>query len=390
MGSYSQLTIADYPVFSLKNDFYHEILRLIFLPNDFIKEPRKYASRNKLVWGDAYENEKGTFRFKGYRQTVKVCKQRLEIYGMSLQKIKKVFPSIKKIALKENFYEFALSKVSFKQYLEEIKDILDKKEINYDQLYTNLRDSLITDELGIPGQTLSSHLYSILCCVPDDAIVEYDLTDVINGGWVTENIAKQIAIEKIILLTEGKTDVEFIRAALKKKYPTLYPYYHFIDFEEYKLESNASALVKLVTSLAASNINHPIIVLFDNDTTGIMEMNKLNSVRIGHNIKVIKLPDILLAKNYPTIGPTGEKKMNINGYACGIEMYLGKDILKSNGNYIPVQWKGYNEKENKYQGEISDKQKVHDVFRNKIRLNTHFDMTELEMVLQLIFKAYQK
>lgn len=37
--------------------------------------------------------------------------------------------------------------------------------------------------------------------------------------------------------------------------------------------------------------------------------------------------------------------MNINGFACGIEMYLGNDVLTKDGVAIPVQWKAFNEKE---------------------------------------------
>jgi len=51
MGSYSQLTIADYPIFSNKNSYFQELTNIIFLPEDFIKEKRRKSTRNKLVWG---------------------------------------------------------------------------------------------------------------------------------------------------------------------------------------------------------------------------------------------------------------------------------------------------------------------------------------------------
>lgn len=390
MGSYSHLTIADYPTFSTKNSYFQEIANLIFLPEDFVKEERKNSTRNKLVWGDAYEGEKGKYIFKGFRQTAKICKQRLEIFGMNIKIAKKEFPLAKKIAEEEQIYDFPISKISFRQYLEEITDIVEKKEINYEQSYINLRESLIAGELGIFGQSVQGKLYSILSTVPENAIVEYDLTDVIYGGWVKEKEVKQINIEKIIVLTEGKTDVEFISAALKKLYPELYPYYHFIDFDEYKVESNASALLKLVISLAAANIKHPIIVLFDNDTTGIMEMNKLKSVQMGYNFKILKFPDIQLAKKYPTIGPTGIKRMNVNGLACGIEMYLGQDTLLKDGHIIPVHWRAYNEKENKYQGEISEKGFVQETFRRKVKSTASADFSYLDLILKEIFNAFQE
>ncbi len=247
MGSFSQICFADYPVFSNKDWYYPEIVNSIFLPDDFISEKRKYSTRNRLVWGDAYEKEKGTFEFKGYRQTVKVCRDRLEIFGASSKKAKKDFQLGKKISQREGFYDFSLSSITYDRYLAEIKSIIDSKEITYDQQNENFRESLTSGELGIYGFSLNSHLWSILSVLPDNDFVEYNLTDVINHGWVNEDQAKYIHYEKIVILTEGKSDVEFISKSIEKLYPHLKDYYHFIDFDEYKVESSASALVKLVT-----------------------------------------------------------------------------------------------------------------------------------------------
>ncbi|WP_265427284.1 HEPN/Toprim-associated domain-containing protein [Chryseobacterium sp. YIM B08800] len=389
MGSYSQMTIANYPIFSSKNSFFDEIINLLFLPEDFIIEPRRSSLRNELIWGDTYLNDDDDFTFKGYRQKVKVCKERLEIFGMTTENAKNEFPKAKKIAMEEGLYDFPLSKITYKKYLHEISDIIRTNDCNYEQLYTNFRDALIAGELGILGQSLKSHLYSILSVAPEDAIVEYDLSDVINNGWVGESEARKIDFQKILVLTEGRTDVEFIGASIKKLHPHLFSYFHFIDFDEYKVESNASALVKLVTSFSAVNITHPIIVLFDNDTTGLMEMKKLMQVQIPSNIKVLKLPDLKLAKRYPTLGPTGVRRMNINGLACGIEMYLGSDVLIEQQAYIPIHWKAFNEKENKYQGEISDKKLVQEKFRKKLKCEGSSNFEEMELILKSIFTAFQ-
>src|SRR5690554_207878 len=384
MGTYCSITFDEYSVFDNKNWYFQEIVNLIFQPEDFVVEQRKNSSRNKMVWGDSYDGDEEQYEFKGYIQSVKVCKQRLEIYGYSLEKARKDFNQAKKIATDEEFYSFPLSQVSFDDYQKEIKLIVTQKEKHYDQLYTNLRDSLIAGDLGLYGQSTEYHLYSILNILPDDAIVEYDLSGVILSGWVDEKTARTIDYEKIIVLTEGKTDVEFISKSIKRLYPHLKNYYHFIDFQEYRIESNASALVKLVTAFAAANVKHPIIALFDNDTTGIMEMNKLNTKYLTENIRVLKFPDISLAKKYPTVGPTGKKIMNINGLACGIEMYLGTDILKKEDELIPVRWKNFNEKEQKYQGEILEKTFVQKEFRKKLKSSRNEGFSELDCLLNAI------
>jgi hypothetical protein len=389
MGSFSQVTFADYPVFDNKNWYYPEIVNSFFQPDDFIIEKRKYSTRNSLDLGDAYENEKGTFEFKGYKQTVKVCRERLEIFGASYKKAKLDFQKAKKISRQEGFYDYSLSSITYEQYLAEIKSIVYSIEKTYDHLNINFRVSLTSGELGLYGLSLDSHLYSILSVLSESDIVEYDLTDVIDGGWVKINQAKNVDYEKIIILTEGKTDVEFISKSIDKFYPHLKDYFHFINFDEFNVESSASSLVKLVKSFAAANVKHHIIALFDNDTAGLKEMKKLGSKTFTPNIKILRYPDISLAIKYPTVGPTGKKKMNVNGLACSIEMYFGVDVLTRNNELIPIQWKGFDDKEKKYQGEIADKKYVQDTFRNKLKKAEVTEIKELTELLNDIFNAYR-
>ncbi|WP_291131790.1 HEPN/Toprim-associated domain-containing protein [Flavobacterium sp. UBA7682] len=387
MGSYSHISFNDYPIFTNKNSYNHAVVNSLFLPEDFIVEERLNATRNKIAWG-IDDNDFGKYIFKGFVQTAKICKERLEIYGNSLSIAKKDFEKARIVSREEFIYDFPIGKVTYKNYLNELSIILKNKEKNYNGLYENLKESLIANELSIIGQSIPGFLYSILSVIPEDSIIEYDLTEVIYGGWVKESETKQITIEKIIVLGEGKTDTEFISKSLQKLYPHLFPYYHFMDFDEFKVESNASALVKLVTALAASNVKHPIIVIFDNDTTGIMEMKRLAQLNLPLNIRVLKYPDLNSAKSYPTIGPTGAKKMNVNGLACGIEMYFGRDVLNKGNSIIPIQWKAYNEKEKQYQGEISEKIYTQEKFREKLKSTNKSDFEDIELILKSIFGAF--
>ena len=388
MGSYSEVVFAGYPAFENKNTYFEEIVKLLFVPDDFVSVRRRNSTRNNLTWGDAYSEDNGSYTYKAYVQTAKVCRKRLEIYGQSYSRAKMDYANAKKIAKREEFYSFNLAKYSYDDYLKEIADIIKCKEKIYEQLFVTFRESLISGDLGIFGQTFSSHLYSILSVLPDDAIIEYDLTEIISSGWVKESDAKKSLQEKIIILAEGRTDTEFISKSIHKLYPYLSQYYHFLDFAEFKVETSASALVKLVRSFAAANVNHHVIAIFDNDTTGISEMKNALIQRLPDNIKVLKYPDISLAKKYPTLGPSGEKNMNINGFACSIELYFGKDVLTENGKFVPVQWKGFNEKENKFQGEITKKNFLQDLFRTKLKTVDAANYFEMEILLQSIFNAF--
>lgn len=390
MGTYCSITFDDYSIFDYKNWYFQEVVNLIFQPEDFIIESRKNSSRNEMLFGDSYKEDEELYEFKGFKQNAGICRQRLEIYGASLKKAKNDFIKAKKIANEDGLYGFPLSRVSYDKYLHEIRTVISEKKEHYDPVSTTLKDCLMSFDLGIGEQSLESHLYSILSAIDDNAIVEYDLSEVIGSGWVDEEIARRVDYEKIIVLTEGKTDVEFISKSIEKLYPHLTNYYHFIDFQEYRIESNASALVKLVTSFAAANIKHPIIALFDNDTTGIMEMRKLSTTSLTDNIRVLKFPDIMLAKKYPTVGPTGKKIMNINGFACGIEMYLGSDILSKDNELIPVQWKNFNKSEKKYQGEVTEKKYVQDEFRKKLKDTQNEEYFEMNFLLNELFNGFKE
>lgn len=388
MGSYSHISFDGYPSFNIKNSYDREIVDSIFLPEDYIVETKPNNSRNSIAWV-IDENDTTNYTFRGFRQTAKICKKRLEIFGTNFTTAKQDFGNAKLIAKEEYLYQFPISKVTYKNYLEELKNIIENKETDYDYLHGNLKESLLSDNLSIFGQSLQSVLYSILSVIPENSIIEYDLSEVIENGWISEpNTSEHITVEKIIILAEGRTDAEFISKSLNRLYPHLSPYYHFIDFDEFKVESSASALVKLVIALVASNVKHPFIVLFDNDTIGIMEMKRLIQIRLPLNIKVLKFPDIKSAKSYPTIGPTGTKKMNVNGLACGIEMYFGEDVLSKDGKNIPVHWKAYNEKEKQYQGEINEKHYVQEKFREKLKSDGG-NFNDMDLLLKRIFTAFE-
>jgi hypothetical protein len=75
------------------------------------------------------------------------------------------------------------------------------------------------------------------------------------------------------------------------------------------------------------------------------------------------LPDLKFAKRYPTVGPNGTLKTDIDGRACGIELYLGPAALTGeDGELTPVQWGGYEKKVKRYQGELADKNLVEERF----------------------------
>lgn len=134
-----------------------------------------------------------------------------------------------------------------------------------------------------------------------------------------------------------------------------------------KPQGGVGHLMNVVKSFAGAGIENKIIALFDNDTAAYSTIESLKHIDIPSNIKVTHYPDIDLANHYPTYGPSGLTRENINRLAGSIELYFGVDVLKENGDLTPIQWKGYDERIGKYQGEILHKNELKTHFITKLK-----------------------
>lgn len=84
MGSYTSLTIDQYPIFSSKS--YVGNISYIFCESDKKIFNRSIKDRNKIVWGNI-NSEDREIAYE-YQTTVKIAIERLEIMGYSLSKTK--------------------------------------------------------------------------------------------------------------------------------------------------------------------------------------------------------------------------------------------------------------------------------------------------------------
>ena len=90
--------------------------------------------------------------------------------------------------------------------------------------------------------------------------------------------------------------------------------------------------------------------------------------------------------------------MDINGLACGIELYLGAEVLTgSDGNPVPVQWKGYDARLRRYQGELLAKIEVLDRFRTKLATCesdpsrvAEYDWEGLRLIIDLLRRSFRE
>jgi hypothetical protein len=121
----------------------------------------------------------------------------------------------------------------------------------------------------------------------------------------------------------------------------------------------------------------------------------LREIRLPANIRVMHYPDISLASCYPTSGPNGMAIQDVNGAACSIELYLGRDVLTNAGKLTAVQWKGFDERARRYQGEIQGKHTLMRRFFHKAESAQHAgvfppagEWEDMRTLLNTVFDAF--
>lgn len=197
----------------------------------------------------------------------------------------------------------------------------------------------------------------------------------------------------IIILTEGRTDQRVISAAMKAFYPEYAEAYQFMEFDAFKVEGGASPLTKMVKAFAGIKIRSRMLAIFDNDAAGADALMSLNSIKLPRNLRTMCLPDLAFARSYPTQGPGGLRRMDVNGSACAIEMYLGRDSLTDEtGKLRPIRWTQHNERVQRYQGEVIGKASVTDKFLRSLDADPKTlrrKYPEMVTLLKAIFDAFK-
>jgi hypothetical protein len=176
----------------------------------------------------------------------------------------------------------------------------------------------------------------------------------------------------IVVLTEGRTDAEFLKAGLNVLRPYLTDLIRFLDYER-RPEGGVGALVGMIRAFAAAGIANRVVAVFDNDTAAADAMRKLGTLPLPPQIQVMRYPNLDLAQAYPALGPSAQESLgstppvaDVNGLAGSIEMYLGRDVLtRPDGTLRPVRWTSYVPSMDRYQGQIVDKDAIHQAFRAK-------------------------
>lgn len=422
MGTYSSLYIGDYELLQEKSCVDYTWLRI------FREGDRRIEKIQDPDYPDTFEfPQDSSFE---YVCTVKMAKERLNILGFSMQIIQKHFQQYKDDIIQglidqegswreEDIHaEIDLIRTAclddwangFAYLVNHNIHYWKKENLPFDA--PKLVHYMLVDHyddrgmFGFPIPEFNAFLRIFIERLNDDTEITINYTELVHGGYISEhdelcddfdydNWESSTSNSKIIIMTEGSVDSEFIQILFELLMPNIHDFYSFLDFNSSKANGGTSYLVSNIKAFAAAGVANKIIAIFDNDAAGFEGMKQLEKVKIPDHIKILKYPDIEMAKNYPTIGPTGMQNLDINGLACSIELYLGTDVLKENDVLLPVQWRGYRDSVDRYQGEISKKGLIQEKFRSKFKSIAYgkskvedYDWTESRALLAHISQAF--
>jgi hypothetical protein len=402
MGSSAEISIGKYKY--LYSQSYLTPLLLIF------------NSWDKQIESCIEDDESPSYK---YITTVKQAKQCLDVSGHRITEAKNIFESSK--ADLEWFFDTtyddkmdeALRKYQFENWYSSV--IYFSKKLssegypwidNDDAWFNNIDKDDVSNYMiarslpfdsgffwGLPRENVNEWTIFrvILEAFNDNENIVLDYSALVSGGYCDAmQDTNDFIFDKVLILTEGITDSEFISRSLNILYPHLSKFFSFMDFGIMKVHGGVSFLAHYIKAFAGAKINNMIIGLFDNDSAAIDELKNLEEICLPNNIRILKLPEIEIGKNYPTIGPTKNHNIDINGLACSIELFFGKDILQQgDGTLTPIMWTGYKERICQYQGEILNKEKLHKKYRQKLEFaeKTHqINKVEWEDMIILIEK----
>jgi hypothetical protein len=428
MGSYGQLYVAGYPVFPEKSRV-ASIVMTMFRETDKRAFNRKCTERNQIEWGHADWNVDEVEQVVEYSATVAHVRDRLRIMGFTLSHAESDFLS-SKLAYVAELREMAaymetqgdlwgeeislLETSSFRDFLNAFSEILKsgvhpvyfvERTPTASRLAKYVMSKEESSYWGFPCSDIRCFFRALIEVVPEDSFVMQDVTDLVAGGYYSETDAVcELALNelkgtypansRIIVLTEGVTDSEVLKASLDLLYPHLSGYYSFMDLAV-RAPGGAGSLVQVVKSFAGAGIENRTIAIFDNDAAGHAAISFLRDFRLPANVRVMHYPDISLASCYPTWGPNGMATQDINGKACSIELYFGRDVLTNGRNLTPVQWKGFDEKVKRYQGEIQEKDRLKTKFFEKVKVGQPAGIVpstdvwaDMKTLLNAIFDAF--
>ena len=213
-----------------------------------------------------------------------------------------------------------------------------------------------------------------------DLNVQWAFNDVEDGGWAkrSEFVKPVDQSSRFLIVTEGSSDAAIIGKAFRLLRPHIADFFDFVDMEEGYPFSGTGNVFRFVQGLISIRVLNNVIVVYDNDAEGAVNFERTRQLNLPANMAVIKLPELVCFEAFPTVGPSGQHRANINNRAAAIECYL--DLPAD----AVVRWSSYNTKIGAYQGELLDKEKYARTFLDQRARSATYRFENIEVLLDLI------
>lgn len=396
MGSFAHLYLGDFEFESCKNG--HHLQSLVAF-REFDRFPRGDWRRSA--------------RHAQYRTTARTVRRRLDVLGVTTHASRTWFDQHIREHLSEHGLltlpdfrceESALKSLTFERWLQAFRYVIEHKLTPCAsntavpaRLASAVRWVLHCEDgnFGFPG-ALDMPLRLAVDMVSDDEPVYAELADVLHGGWISGKkglLSTQAG--PVLVLTEGSSDARYISTAMNLLFPEMADFFYFFDFG-LNTAGGVGILVQLLKQFAAAGIDKQVVAIFDNDSAARDALRGLAKVPLPSSYRILTLPELDLARRYPTLGPSGHSMMNINGLAAALEVFFPPQVLRgTDGELTAVHWRGYQSGVKSYQGELIDKHGVQrrmDHLLASIKkgdtLTKDVDFSGLSLVLNALFDVY--
>ncbi len=437
MGSYAALTIDGYELLQTKS-YVDPAAISIFTERDRVAliAPREGGSlldaeRLPDTWtlSDVAERLDGERVFIAYRASAAVVADRLEAMGISLLRVRADFErrvrqradEIAQAAEDDDVSRAALAHMLRQATFADWSDAF--QELMTDDVHPawpfRPPDSLRTEMMrfiaeetedgsffGLPGDARWLLRAAAEVC-GSEAMIEYDISELVLSGYYEpgEQVAERAltALRRgarhwspIVVLTEGSTDAEALDQAIRLLAPHLVGYVTLFDFHGANAAGGTGPLISAIRAFAAAGVSNRTVALFDNDTAGRAAIRSLERTRLPDSVRVLTLPELPLARQYPTVGPTGESIQDVNGRAASVELYFGEDVLRgADGELVPVDWRARDAQLGEWQGELHAKSVLQQRFADKVRraaadpsLLETLDWVGMNLIIDLVLHAF--
>lgn len=365
--------------------------------------------------------------YEGFSSRLSTLRKRLDLLGYDLQSIRKKYDDEvhewqkcgTEIKLSFDTFFKVISTLNIasintvKQAIKNDEDNCDYGEYVKDFVFYN--STIINKFIGKSSKTDESSLFSFLenldpyiilrILAENPKNIEKDVFWIPETEFDGYQDCNEVCVgcpaeKKILIVTEGPTDKLVLNKSIKELHPEIYDIFRFIDIENDNLLTltnnkfplnGAGGLETFCKALFSINYQNNIIVVFDNDVAGNRAYSKLQNLIKPKNFVITKLPHCNLFSKMKTAKkqePSKESVEDVNEAAVSIEFFLDFKSIEPFQEPRILWTKDFDNKMNRYQGYIENKNLYTDVFKTCNLTDGSYDTRKLELLIKHIYESW--